>query len=119
MTAQIGGRGPAMIERRGPLIKERWTRGSLSPMRAEGGNAAIEFALVTPILIGLLVPVADPGMAFSRQVKVRQAAQGGTQYCAADGWDSTSVPPGKLISNAVTAAMTRLLGRGGGALPQQ
>jgi Flp pilus assembly protein TadG len=104
MTAQIGGRGPATIERHGlstlTTIVERWTRGSLSLMRAEHGNAAVEFALATPILIGLLVPVADLGMAFSQQIKVQQAAQAGAQYALLHGYDNSK------ISNAVTAATT-------------
>ena len=81
-------------------IVKRWTRGSLSLMRAERGNAAIEFALATPILIGLLVPVADLGMAFSQQIKVQQAAQAGAQYALLHGYNSSA------ISNAVTAATT-------------
>jgi len=103
MTAQIGGRDPATIERHGLSIltmMQRWTRGSLSLMRAERGNAAIEFALATPILIGLLVPVADLGMAFSQQIKVQQAAQAGAQYALLHGYSSSA------ISNAVTAATT-------------
>jgi Flp pilus assembly protein TadG len=67
---------------------------------AERGTAAIEFALATPILIGLLVPVADLGMAFSQQIKVQQAAQAGAQYALLHGYD------GSRISNAVTAATT-------------
>jgi Flp pilus assembly protein TadG len=103
MTALIGGRYPTRIERHVLSILtiiERWTRGSLSLMRAERGNAAIEFALATPILIGLLVPVADLGMAFSQQIKVQQAAQAGAQYALLHGYDKSK------ISNAVTAATT-------------
>jgi Flp pilus assembly protein TadG len=68
--------------------------------RAERGNSAIEFALAAPILIGLLVPVADLGIAFSRQIQVQQAAQAGAQYALLHGYNSTA------ISNAVTAATT-------------
>jgi Flp pilus assembly protein TadG len=86
-------------------VRRRLARlGGLAP--AKGGNAAIEFALATPILIGLLVPVADIGMAFSQQIKVQQAAQAGAQYALLHGWDSASTPPGSKISNAVTAATT-------------
>ena len=109
MTTQNGGRGSATIRRRGRPILAILRR-SVHPlaflMRAERGNAAIEFALATPILIGLLVPVADIGMAFSQQIKVQQAAQAGAQYALLHGWDSASTPPGSKISNAVTAATT-------------
>jgi len=67
---------------------------------ANGGNSAIEFALATPILIGLLVPVADLGIAFSQQLQVQEAAQAGAQYALLHGFNSGA------ISNAVTNATT-------------
>src|SRR6266567_5980007 len=77
---------------------KRWAGGLASLARAERGNAAIEFALATPILLGLLVPVADLGIAFSQQIQVQQAAQAGAQYALLHGWNSSA------ITNAVTAA---------------
>lgn len=68
--------------------------------RAEDGVSAVEFALATPVLLGLLVPVVDLGLAFSEQMKVQQAAQAGAQYAAVHGFDSTS------ISSAVTGGTT-------------
>jgi Flp pilus assembly protein TadG len=102
MTTQIGGRGGAVIESASPAapvnILKRSARRLASLMRAEHGNVAIEFALATPILIGLLVPVADVGIAFSQQIQVQQAAQAGAQYAVLHGFSSSA------ISNAVTAA---------------
>src|SRR5712691_5743128 len=72
-------------------------------VRAERGNAAVEFALAAPILLGLLVPMADLGMAFSQQIKVQQAAAAGAQYAALHPWNSTSAT---AIANAVAAATT-------------
>ena len=66
-----------------------------------GGTSAVEFALAAPVLIGLLVPMADLGMAFSQQIKVQQAAAAGAQYAALHPWNSTSAT---AIANAVTAA---------------
>src|ERR1700686_5281626 len=104
MTKQIGGPGRAAIKRgvvaTSTTILQRSAHRLASLMRAEHGNAAIEFALATPILIGLLVPVADLGMAFSQQIKVQQAAQAGAQYALLHGFNSSA------ISNAVTAATT-------------
>jgi len=65
---------------------------------AKGGSAALEFALATPLLVALLVPVADLGLAFAQQIQVQQAAQAGAQYALLHGWNSSA------ISNAVTAA---------------
>src|SRR6266851_5334293 len=102
MTTQIGGRGRAVIKRGTPAaptnILQRAARRLALLMCAERGNTAIEFALATPILIGLLVPVADLGIAFAQQLQVQQAAQAGAQYALLHGWNSTA------ISNAVTAA---------------
>src|SRR6266404_8143461 len=67
---------------------------------AKPGNAALEFALAAPILLGLLVPVADLGIAFSQQIQVQQAAQAGAQYALLHGYNSSA------IANAVTAATT-------------
>src|SRR6267142_4947307 len=96
MTTQIDraaakGKAPANILRRS-------ARRFVLLMRADRGNAAIEFALATPILLGLLVPVADLGIAFTQQIQVQQAAQAGAQYALLHGYSSSA------ISNAVTAA---------------
>src|SRR5438094_644587 len=102
MTTQIEGRGGAVIKSASPAIPiniiRRSARRLASLMRAERGNVAIEFALATPILLGLLVPVADVGIAFSQQLQVQQAAQAGAQYAVLHGFNSSA------ISNAVTAA---------------
>src|SRR6266568_2113813 len=107
MTTQIGRRGGAATESASPAtptnILRRGARRLALLMRSERGNSAIEFALATPILLGLLVPVADLGMAFSQQLQVQQAAQAGAQYALLHGWNSSA------ISNAVTAA-TNLTG---------
>jgi Flp pilus assembly protein TadG len=42
----------------------------------------VEFALAAPLLVGLLVPMADFGIAFSDQIQVQQAAAAGAQYAA-------------------------------------
>lgn len=70
-------------------------------IRAAEGTSAVEFALATPIVLALLVPVADLGMAFSQQIKVQQSAQAGAQYAAIHPWNSSSAT---AIANAVTAA---------------
>ncbi|MGC2412811.1 MAG: TadE family protein [Stellaceae bacterium] len=71
--------------------------------RANGGTAALEFALATPLLVALLVPVADLGLAYSEQIRVEQAAQAGAQYAVFHPWSTTSAT---AISKAVLAAST-------------
>jgi Flp pilus assembly protein TadG len=107
MTMQIGGGSAARIDR-GRLgipttMMQRWARRAASLVRAEGGNAAVEFGLAAPLLVALLVPVADLGIAFSQQIQVQQAAQAGAQYATIHPWTSSSPT---AISNAVVAATT-------------
>lgn len=72
-------------------------------LRCDDGSPALEFALSAPILVGLLVPVADLGIAFSRQIQVQQAAQAGAHYAAAHPWYSNAAAD---IARAVTSATT-------------
>lgn len=69
--------------------------------RATGGAAAVEFGLAVPLLLGLLVPIADLGMAFSQRIQVQQSAQAGAQYAAFHPWNSNSPTE---IANAAKSA---------------
>ena len=104
MTIQTGGPGRAAIKRVVPPGQttplRRWMGRVARLVRADRGNAAVEFAIATPILIALLVPVADLGIAFSQQLQVQEAAQAGAQYAVLHGFNSSA------ISNAVTSAST-------------
>jgi len=75
-----------------------WAGRAVALRRERRGIAAVEFALVAPILLALMVGIVDLGFAFSAQIKVQLAAQAGGQYAQLHGFDSTK------ISNAVTAA---------------
>ena len=48
------------------------------------GNAAIEMAVIAPVLVLLLVGIADFGMAVYRKMQVQHAAQAGAEYAMAD-----------------------------------
>ena len=75
---------------------------SLGYGRAVAGVAAVEFALAATVLVIVLTPVVDLGMAFYQQMQVQDAAQAGAQYAAAKGWNSSG------IQNAVTSASTNM-----------
>jgi Flp pilus assembly protein TadG len=66
------------------------------------GNAAVEFALATPILMATLTPAVDLGIAFSEQSQVQAAAQAGARYALLHGWNSTEI--GNAVTNATTLA---------------
>jgi len=64
------------------------------------GVAAIEFAIIAPILVLLMVCTVDLGQGIYRKMQVQNAAQAGAQYAAVHGFTASS------ISAAVTNATT-------------
>jgi hypothetical protein len=67
----------------------------------ETAATAVEFALAVPLLLVLLMPLAELGLAFSQQIQVQQAAQAGAEYASRHPWNSSSVT---AIENAMTSA---------------
>ena len=66
--------------------------------RADSGTGALEFAFVAPLLIILLLGVADFGIGYWDDMEVGNAARAGAEYAIKKGWDTTS------IQNAITNA---------------
>jgi len=66
--------------------------------RCTSGVAAVEFALISPLLAFMVIATVDIGMGIYRQMQVENATQAGAQWAIKNGYDSTS------ISNAVTSA---------------
>jgi Flp pilus assembly protein TadG len=62
------------------------------------GVAAIEFAIVGPVLVIALICTADLGIGIYRKMQVENAAQAGAEYAVVHGFGTSS------ISNAVTQA---------------
>jgi hypothetical protein len=67
----------------------------------ETAATAVEFALAVPLLLVLLMPLAELGLAFSQQIQVQQAAQAGAEYASRHPWNSSSVT---AIENAISSA---------------
>jgi Flp pilus assembly protein TadG len=61
------------------------------------GAAAIELAIVAPMLAIILVGVAELGFAIRERMQVQEAAAAGALYAAQHGWNSAA------ISSAVTS----------------
>ena len=66
--------------------------------RDRSGAAAVEFGLVAPMLVAILVPMVDLGMGTYQKMRVQDAAEAGAQYALEHGY-STS-----LITNAAQSA---------------
>jgi Flp pilus assembly protein TadG len=93
-----------VMDKGGIELGKPWPRQLLAGLAgAKGGSAVLEFALCAPLLIGLLMPVVDYGIAYSEQIRVQNAAQAGAQYAILHPWSSTSPA---AISKAVLAAST-------------
>jgi len=68
-------------------------------LRRRGGNTAIEFAMIAPILAGMLVGMTDLGVGIYENMEVRNAAQAGAQFGAQSLVTAANVP-------GITAAVT-------------
>ena len=62
------------------------------------GLAAIEFAIVIPLLMLMFVGLVDLGMGVYRSMEVKDAAQAGAQYAVVNGFNASA------IQTAVTSA---------------
>lgn len=55
------------------------------------GAAAVEFAMMTPFLLGLLVPIADLGTYVYDSMQLQLAAQAGAEYASRHDWDPNGI----------------------------
>lgn len=74
------------------------TRAVRRGIEARAGSVAVEFAIIAPLVLALILPVADLGALVYTQMQVQLAAQAGAEYAAAHAWDPTG------IQAAVTSA---------------
>lgn len=101
-TTNVTADPTARPSRRAAGIRQSVARVAWRLLAARRGNAAVEFALLTPVLLGLTIPIADLGLLAYDQMQVQLAAQAGAEYAARHGWDPTG------IQNAVTSATPSL-----------
>src|SRR4051794_41928861 len=83
------------------------TRRRNSSLRSERGQAAVEFALVAPILIALLVAVVQAGITFNHYVTVTDAARAAARKAVTARVASLTAPD---ITQAATRAASDLKG---------
>src|SRR5437867_11818042 len=55
------------------------------------GAAAVEFAILSSLLVLMMVAVMDLGMGLYRGIQVRNAAQAGAAYAMAKGYNASSI----------------------------
>ena len=78
-----------------PSCLSRFIDGSQDGAR---GVAAIEFSIVAPLLVFMLVGIVDAGSAVYRKMQVQNAVHAGTQYAIINGFNATA------ITTAITSA---------------
>lgn len=81
-----------------PAIRRSFRRFVRNRGDGARGVAAIEFASIASVLVVMMIGTVDLGMGFYRKMQVQNAAQAGSQYAMAHGFDESK------ISAAVTSA---------------
>jgi Flp pilus assembly protein TadG len=80
-------------------MKSRIAQHLRSVRQLDGGVAGVEFAILCPWLVMLMVCTADVGLGIYAKMRVQNAAQVGAQYAAYHGFDTAA------ISSAVAQAV--------------
>ena len=78
--------------------------GLAAVLRERRGVAMVEFAIVLPVLVLLLLPLVDLGMGFYVKTQVMTAAEAGAQYAFVHGWSGTNTTTQTSLVAAVNSA---------------
>jgi Flp pilus assembly protein TadG len=62
-----------------------------SPHRDTRGTAAVEFGLLLPVLLALLLGAVELGFGIYAAIQAQSAAEAGALYAAKHGWDSAGI----------------------------
>jgi len=73
--------------------------------RDDSGVAAIEFALVAPLLIALVMAIIDIGMATYAKREAHAAAQAGAQFSLIAGWEPADIEAVAAGSSTLAAPL--------------
>jgi Flp pilus assembly protein TadG len=86
----------------------RLTIGRSHRRRAASGQSIVEFAMVLPVILFLLVSIADLGRLYTSAVAIESAAREAADFGAFDAsyWDAT-LPPGTNVQTTVNEMRRR------------
>ncbi len=80
------------------MIRGRWGTHFKTVLGDRSGVAAVEFAIIVPVLLALTMGVIDFGMYIGTRIELEQALRAGGQYALKDPTDTTT------ITNAIQGA---------------
>jgi Flp pilus assembly protein TadG len=72
-------------------LSERFVATSQDCVHDGSGIAAIEFAVIAPVLILIFICLADLGLGISAKMQVDNAAQYGAQYALTNGYNASAI----------------------------
>ena len=90
----MGNQPDMVLTRANASVRSLLSRG-ISDIR---GVAAIEFAIIIPMLVMMVVCTVDLGMGIYRNMQVQNSAQAGARYAMTHSFDATLIS--KAVSNA-------------------
>lgn len=76
----------------------------LARLRPEHGGAAIELAIVGPVLALAVIYVADLSLGFFSNMRVQSAAQAGAHYAILHGFNAAAI--GNAVVNSTAASVS-------------
>ena len=74
--------------------------------RDRSGVAALELALVSSILVGILIPTFDLGMGAYQKMRVQDAAEAGAQYALTSGYSAAAITSAAQNATSLGAGVT-------------
>ncbi len=75
-------------------------------IRGREGGAAVEFALVAPILVGVLVGIVDLGIGLYQWMEVVNSAQAGAQLAVRQGYNSAAIQNAAANASSLSSIST-------------
>jgi Flp pilus assembly protein TadG len=69
---------------------------------ANAGSAAIEFAIIAPVLLILLAGLVEIGFATREAMQVQDAAEAGAGYAIRNGWNSAAISAAVVNATGAT-----------------
>lgn len=81
------------------------------PLGNRAGNAAVEFAIIAPMLVLLLGGIIEIGLAISTYFTVQEGMLAASNYASRKGWDATAITTAVKSSSPKLATATVTVSR--------